>query len=158
MYFSRGFRNTAVTGPVSTIPPPRSTGYLLYVENGRLIFGYNAYGRYTTVDAGEIPSGSRLFTVSATVAPHLRWDFGLGIDGVRAAALPNQVQLVGMSPWTGISVGLDARGPVSWDLRDRRGVFRYTGDLRSVTYRPGAVGVSEETRQALDSEAELIAQ
>ncbi|WP_067535021.1 arylsulfatase [Nocardia crassostreae] len=133
-------------------------GYLLYVENGRLFFGYNAYGRYTTVDAGEIPPGARHLTLSATVRPRLRWDFALGIDGVRAADLPDQVQLVGMAPWTGISVGLDARGPVSWELRERRGVFHYTGPLRAVTYSPGAVGVPEEVQRALDSEAELVAE
>ncbi|MEU0541815.1 arylsulfatase [Nocardia sp. NPDC005978] len=133
-------------------------GYVLYVEHDRLHFTYNAYGREHTVDAGPIPAGSRNLTVSATVQPHLRWDFSLGIDGVQAATLPDQVQLVGMAPWTGITVGLDARGPVSWELRERRGVFRYTGALRSITYLPGAVGVPEETQQALDSEAELIAE
>ncbi|MFJ4652163.1 arylsulfatase [Nocardia sp. NPDC088792] len=133
-------------------------GYLLYIEDNHLHFGYNAYGRYTTVEAGEIPTGSKHLTVSAIVRPHLRWDFTLGIDGVRAAHLPDQVQLVGMSPWTGISIGLDARGPVSWDLRDRHGVYRYTGTLHSVTYRPGAIGVDEETQRALDSEAELVAE
>ncbi|MET9485513.1 arylsulfatase [Nocardia sp. NPDC006630] len=133
-------------------------GYLLYVEDGHLHFGYNGYGRYTTVDAGPIPEGSQHFTVSAIVRPHLRWDFTVGINGVRAAHLPDQVQLVGMAPWTGISIGLDARGPVDWNLRDRRGVFRYTGPLRAVTYSPGAIGVPEDTQRALDSEAELIAE
>ncbi|MGV9411869.1 arylsulfatase [Nocardia sp. NPDC003693] len=133
-------------------------GYVLYVEHDRLHFTYNAYGREHTVDAGPIPAGSRNLSVSATVRPHLRWDFSLGIDGVQAAVLTDQVQLVGMAPWTGITVGLDARGPVSWDLRERRGVFRYSGALRSVTYLPGSIGVPEETQRALDSEAELIAE
>ncbi|MFI1915943.1 hypothetical protein [Nocardia sp. NPDC020380] len=110
------------------------------------------------MDAGEIPTGSKHLTLSAIVRPHLRWDFTLGIDGVRAAHLPDQVQLVGMSPWTGISIGLDARGPVSWTLRDRHGVYRYTGTLHSVTYRPGAIVVDEDTQRALDSEAELVAE
>jgi hypothetical protein len=39
--------------------------------------------------------------------------------------------LVGMAPWTGISVGVDARGPVSAELRRRSGVFRYTGSPRA---------------------------
>ncbi|RMI35614.1 arylsulfatase [Nocardia stercoris] len=133
-------------------------GYLLYVESGHLVFGYNAYGRYTSVDAGEIPADSKRLTVSAEVRPQLRWDFTLHIDGQVVADLPNRVQLVGMSPWTGISVGLDARGPVDWDLRARHGVYRYTGDLRAVTYRPGATRVPEDTQRALDTEAELVAE
>ncbi|MRH87851.1 sulfatase-like hydrolase/transferase [Nocardia sp. SYP-A9097] len=152
----RGYR-TGDEGVLIAHGDPQG-GYLLFVENGHLIFGYNAYGRYTTIDAGPIPEGSQHITVSAVVRPHLRWDFTIHIDGVRSAHLPDQIQLVGMAPWTGISIGLDARGPVDWDLRERRGVFRYTGNLRSVTYSPGAIGVPEDTRRALDSEAELIAE
>lgn len=133
-------------------------GYHLYAEHGHLIFGYNGYGNYATVDAGEIPDGATTLTVTATVRPHLRWDFAITIDAHAPTHLTDQVQLVGMSPWTGISVGLDARGPVSWQLHDRHGVYRYTGDLRAVEYRPGTIGVSEDDQRALDSEAELIAE
>lgn len=132
-------------------------GYLLYVENGHLRFGYNEYGRYTEVDAGPLPAGVHTVDVSARVRPHLRWDFAVAVDGVPAAALPDRVQLVGMAPWTGISVGLDARGPVSWDLRERRGPFRYSGALRAVTYAPGPVGVSAATARAVEREAEFAA-
>ncbi|MFF0817264.1 arylsulfatase [Rhodococcus sp. NPDC003318] len=132
-------------------------GYLLYVENGNLVFGVNSYGQYTAVDAGPVPAGARTIEVSAVVVPRLRWDFTIRVDGTDAAQLLGQVQLVGMAPWTGISVGVDARGPVSWDLRERRGPFRYTGDLTSVTYSPGPVGVPPAAVRAIEREAEFTA-
>ncbi|MFE3291329.1 arylsulfatase [Rhodococcus sp. NPDC059234] len=132
-------------------------GYLLYVEDGHLLFGINSFGRYTSVDAGPVPVGSRLIEVSAAVRPRLRWDFTVRVDGVPAADLLGQVQLVGMAPWTGISVGVDARGPVSWDLRERRGPFRYSGGLRAVTYSPGPVRVPGEVIDRVEREAELVA-
>ncbi|MCX5045805.1 arylsulfatase [Aldersonia sp. NBC_00410] len=133
-------------------------GYLLYIEDGRLIFGYNAYGRYTAIDAGELSDGVGSIEVRTAVAPRLTWDFTVRVDGVDRAALPGRVQLVGMAPWTGISVGVDARGPVSWELRERRGPFRYTGNLVSVTYTPGAVQVPQQVVREVEREAEFAAE
>ncbi len=133
-------------------------GYLLYIEDGWLVFGVNSYGRYDSVSTGPLTPGIRRISVTATVRPHLRWDFGLAIDGVRVARLRDQIQLVGMSPWTGISVGVDARGPVSWELRERRGPFRYGGELRAVTYTPGPIRVPAGTIEAVDREAEFVAE
>ncbi|WP_278263446.1 arylsulfatase [Nocardia sp. AG03] len=132
-------------------------GYLLYVEGGEVVFGVNSYGRYAAASA-KVPRGAREITVRAAIRPHLRWDFVLEIDGVAVAELTDQVQLVGMAPWTGISVGVDARGPVSWDLRERRGPFRYTGALRAVTYTPGPIQVPRATIDAVEREAEYVAE
>ncbi|MFI6211573.1 arylsulfatase [Nocardia brasiliensis] len=133
-------------------------GYLLYIEDGWLVFGVNSYGRYDSVSTGPLTADIRRISVSATVRPQLRWDFALAIDGVRVARLRDQVQLVGMSPWTGISVGVDARGPVSWELRERRGPFRYGGELRAVTYTPGPIRVPAGTIEAVEREAEFVAE
>ncbi|GAA2054625.1 arylsulfatase [Williamsia deligens] len=132
-------------------------GYLIWVEGGRVHLGYNAYGVFTEVEGGRVPQGARTVTLRATVAPHLRWDLVLAVDGSDVAELTGQVQLVGMAPWTGISVGLDARGPVHWDLRERRGVFRYTGDLVAVTYTPGPVRVPAARIDEIETAVEAIA-
>ncbi|MGF0313983.1 arylsulfatase [Rhodococcus sp. IEGM1428] len=131
-------------------------GYLLYIEGGAVVFGFNAFGCYEEV-SGAIPIGAGEVTVDAAVVPKLRWDFTVSVDGTIVAVLENRVQLVAMAPWTGISVGVDARGPVSWDLRKRRGPFRYTGALRSVTYRPGPVQVPTATVDRIESDAEAFA-
>ncbi|MBF6211097.1 arylsulfatase [Nocardia puris] len=132
-------------------------GYLLYVENDRIVFGINSYGDYAQTSASLAPGTTRI-TVTATVRPHLRWDFTLALGDTPAAELRDRVQLVGMSPWTGISVGVDARGPVSWDLRERRGPFRYTGTLRSITYTPGPLRVPQRTIEEVEREAEFVAE
>jgi hypothetical protein len=75
-------------------------------------------------------------------------------DGRPVTKLDRQVALTGMAPWTGISVGVDACGPVSWPLRRRRGTFRYTGDLRAVTYIPGEVRVPAPVAAAVVAAAE----
>ena len=46
--------------------------------------------------------------------------------------------LIGMAPFSGIDVGINRGGPVHWDVYERHRSFPYTGDLRSVTYTPGA--------------------
>ncbi|MFD3506462.1 arylsulfatase [Nocardia sp. NPDC058666] len=132
-------------------------GYVLYVEDGEVVLGVNSYGRYASVGV-PLPLGTREIRVRATVAPHLRWDFTIEVDGTPLAELTDQVQLVGMAPWTGISVGVDARGPVSWDLRERRGPFRYTGALRAITYTPGPIRVPQRTIDAVEREAEYAAE
>ncbi|WP_335988218.1 arylsulfatase [Glycomyces sp. MUSA5-2] len=136
-------------------------GYVLYVEDGRVHFGYNQFGR-TAVVGAEIPAGTRLIRLTAAATPRLRWDFTLAVgDGVRepvpVADLPGRFQLVGMAPWTGISVGRDARGPVLWDLRERRGLFPFNGELTAVTYTPGPLAFGPEEIKAIQQEAELAA-
>lgn len=132
-------------------------GYLLYIEAGRLIVGVNSYGIYRESEPVDVPQGARSVIASIRVLPHLRWSVRLSIDGVSVSALEDVVQLVGMAPWTGISVGRDARGPVSGELRERRGIFVYSGDLVAVEYRPGPVRIPTEIVELLETEAERIA-
>lgn len=90
-----------------------------------------------------------------------RWDFSLVVIGSETESEPvellGQLQLVGMAPWTGISVGVDARGPASPPLRKRRGPFRYSGQLRSVTYTPGEVRVPAPVIAEIEAAAEASA-
>ena len=136
-------------------------GYLLYVEDGRIVFAVNSYGRVAHTSA---PLGADVVGVQvrADATESVRWNFTVALTdsaGVTTdvATLDDQFQLVGMAPWTGISVGVDARGPVVWDLRERRGTFRFTGRLRSVTYTPGPVRVPEPVIQEVEELAEAMA-
>lgn len=135
-------------------------GYVLYLEDGAAHFVFNSYGRIARV-SGELPAGADTIVLRAVATPQVRWDFVIeasaGGQSEVIAKLDNQFQLVGMAPWTGISVGLDARGPVDVDLRARRGVFRFGPALRAVTYRPGAVRVPAGIRREIDERAEYHA-
>lgn len=135
-------------------------GYLVYIENGALHLVFNSYGRISRA-SGELASGTTLITVHAAATEAVRWDFTVeataGGQVSVVTKLPDRFQLVGMAPWTGISVGRDARGPVDRELRERRGIFAYTGGLRAVTYRPGPVRVPAGVRARIDEAAELDA-
>ncbi|WP_405177926.1 arylsulfatase [Nocardia sp. NBC_01377] len=133
-------------------------GYLVYIEDGRVVVGVNSYGVYRSATTEPLPPGTNRITVETVIRPRLRQDFRIVVDGLPDTELTDQVQLVGMSPWTGISVGVDARGPVSWDLRARRGPFHYTGDLRAVSYVPGPIRVPRATIDAVEREAEYAAE
>jgi arylsulfatase len=111
-------------------------GYLVAVEDGRILLVHNAGGRVAEA-TGPVPTGIERLVLRVEATPALRWHLTVRARGEVLVELRDRVALTGMAPWTGISVGRDARGPVSWPLRRRRGTFPFTGDLRSLTYRPG---------------------
>ncbi|WP_381560043.1 arylsulfatase [Streptomyces eurythermus] len=115
-------------------------GYSLYVEDGRLRLAYNEYGVLHETDAGPLATGPHHVLLSATAEEGLRWRFTLVVDGTERAVSGSVHQLIGMAPFQGISIGVDRKSPVSWPLYERHRTFRFTGRLRSVTYRPGPPG------------------
>lgn len=127
-------------------------GYLVAVEDARLVLVHNAGGRVSEA-SGPARAGTRAVTLRVTATADLRWHLDLLADSGAVARLADRTALTGMAPWTGISVGRDARGPVSWALRRRQGIFRFTGDLRSVTYRPGAPAVDPALARAVTEAA-----
>ncbi|MGN9846856.1 arylsulfatase [Nonomuraea sp. H19] len=113
-------------------------GYGLYVEDGRVHLAYNEYGELKVVAADHLRPGSHMVSLTAAALPGFRWDLRLELDGHRGAELEGVRMLIGLAPMEGIDVGIDRRSPVSWPVYERHGPFPYSGDLISVTYRPGA--------------------
>lgn len=111
-------------------------GYILAVESGELRFGYNQYGEMHRV-AIPVGSGPHVVVVRFTALPDLVWDIEILIDGEPCARLQDLLQLVGMCPFTGISVGVDRGSPVDWELFERRRSFPFTGRDLEVRYVPG---------------------
>ncbi len=111
-------------------------GYVAFLEDGRLCFSYNEYGRMhrETVPLGSCDPEVIAFSFSALA--DIRWQIDVSIDDEPVLAMGPVVQLTGAAPFTGISVGIDRGSPVDWELHDRRGPFRYSGPLE-VEYRPG---------------------
>lgn len=111
-------------------------GYALFVEGGDLLFAYNAYGRMMrrAIDA----SSAQRITVTFAALAEFGWEIVIEVDGVERERLDRVPMLIGMAPFTGISVGVDGGGPVDWELHERHGLFPYSGDLRWVRYVPGA--------------------
>ncbi|MFT4082493.1 MAG: arylsulfatase [Nocardioides sp.] len=117
-------------------------GYAVYAEAGRLWLAWNEYGLLHELDAGPLPTGERTLVLRLTALPRFRWRVELLDDPERAgvlAELAEVAMLIGMAPWTGIDVGIDRRGPVSWPMHQRHGSFRFTGRLHQVRYLPGGL-------------------
>lgn len=129
-------------------------GYILFVEDGELCFGYNCYGEPSVVRVASWDDGIRSLTLSAKVVDPLKWTFTVNIDeGPTIIALDEVPQMTGMAPWTGIAVGRDPRGPVLRSLRNRKGIYPWTGLLREVIYEPGKQRTIESLRELVQAEA-----
>lgn len=113
-------------------------GYLLCIENGNVTLSYNAYGNVTRASAPIAGDRPMTLELHFTAMPEMFWQIVVKLNGTVDMSLDRVPQLLGMAPFTGISVGADAHGPVDWQLHTRRGEFRYSGDLKSVRYEPGA--------------------
>jgi arylsulfatase A-like enzyme len=113
-------------------------GYGLYVEDGKLLFVLNGYGRMTEVSAGPVPIGSHEILVILKAPGGYRWDLDIQIDGNSVATRSGLPMLMSYAPIGGIDVGIDRRCPVSWRLYEQHGAFRYTGAIDWVRYEPGA--------------------
>ncbi|GAA3755867.1 arylsulfatase [Microbacterium kribbense] len=118
-------------------------GYVAYVEDGNLVLEYNEYGIMHRMATPVPCPGRRTTRISAHCRPGYRWEWSIiaDLDAATKPVVMEQVMIMaGMAPFTGIDVGIDRRGPVSWSMHERHGSFRYTGRLRSVRYLPGARG------------------
>lgn len=113
-------------------------GYILWLEDGRLHFTYNAYGDVHRIDAPLVArGGTRAIRLDFAAGEGIVWDIELAVDGAPLARLDGMPMLIGMAPFTGISVGIDYGGPVDEDLRQRRGHFPLAHGLHAVRYNPG---------------------
>ncbi|GAA3046400.1 arylsulfatase [Actinokineospora globicatena] len=137
------FRDFVVEATVDGVPGEgvlfshgdQGGGYVVYLEGGAAHLTYNAYGAVHR--SGPVPLDGGPIRLSATALPDFQWSFVLATDSGSAEVGP-VAQLIGLAPFTGISVGADRGGPVDWDLHTRAGTFPYTGTLRHVRYEPGA--------------------
>lgn len=117
----------------------QSGGYALYVDTtGELLAVHNGYGLERELRGPRVDPGEHLLGLRVTCPGDSRWSLTLTIDGDEVAHGDDFRLLMAMSPFNGIDVGLDRRSPVSWSIHQRHGTFPFSGDLRSVTYTPGA--------------------
>lgn len=114
-------------------------GYLLAIEDGAPLLSYNAYGEMHRARGGALQPGARELVLRVDELEGLRWRLRLEVDGALSAEIAAVPMLLGMAPFTGISVGYDYGGPVDWDLHERRRSFRFAGgSIERLRYVPGA--------------------
>ncbi|MFS3127551.1 arylsulfatase [Nocardioides sp. Bht2] len=116
----------------------QEAGYVLYIEDGSVIFAQNAFADSTLATTPVlVPEGARSIEVRVTAPGGSRWLVDLAIDGTVVVEQAEMAQLTWLVPFNGISVGMDRRSPVLWELHQKYGTFAWTGALDAVTYRPG---------------------
>lgn len=113
-------------------------GYLLAIDNGAPLISYNAYGNMHRARGAALTPGTHRLTLRFDEIEGLRWRIHLEIDGQPNAELATVPMLLGMAPFTGISVGYDYGGPVDWELHEAHRNYRFTGGVISrLRYVPG---------------------
>jgi arylsulfatase len=113
-------------------------GMVCWIESGHVWLFYNGFGEPTTLTGPRVPDG----------AHEVRFDYeALGKRKGRGRLMVGSTD---PSAWTdtspsmlygfheGLDIGLDRRGPVSWDLKRRHGAFRYSGTIRDLVIESGA--------------------
>ena len=120
-----------------------TSGYSLYLRDGRLHHTLNIGGEKTTVTSDRpVPaSATRLGVVSRRSDEGPR-SFTLTIDGEPAGQVMATTGFATLISWSGLDIGLDRGSPVA----DYPAPFAFTGALRKVT-------VSMDDDQTLDGEA-----
>ncbi len=120
-------------------------GYLLALDREGLLVSYNAYGLMHRARAPHPGCGSHRLRLRFDEVDGLRWRIRLTVDGSAGddegtgAELDPVPMLLGMAPFTGISVGYDYGGPVDWEVYEAHRSFRFTGgEIMRLRYVPGA--------------------
>lgn len=120
-----------------------TSGYSLYLKDGRLHHTLNIGGQKTTVSSERpVPDSATRLGVIAKRSDEGPRTFTLTIDGQPVGAVTATTGFVTLISWSGLDIGLDRGSPVA----DYAAPFAFTGVLRKVT-------VSMEDDQALDGEA-----
>jgi hypothetical protein len=111
-------------------------GFVAYVEGGRLRLFYNGFGDFHELAGPAVAAGDRTAVFEYEAQGGRRGRGRLMVDAVSgdwadlSPTLMNGIH-------EGLDIGLDRRGPVSWDLYERRGIFRYPGTIRDLVIDSG---------------------
>ena len=129
-----------------------TSGYSLYLRDGRLHHTLNIGGEKTTATSDRLvpASATRLGVVSRRSEAGPR-TFTLTIDGQPAGEVTATTGFATLISWSGLDIGLDRGSPVA----DYAAPFAFTGILRKVivtmdddqTLDGAAVGEAEMARQ-----------
>lgn len=127
-------------------------GYVVYIEGGRAILEWNDFGVMHAGSPCELRPGRQTIRLAVETGADRACRATLKtvleettIDGVASFGI--------FALLDGIDVGIDRRSPVSWDLRSRRGTFRYPGTIHAVTYTPGELAPDAPERRIEDMRA-----
>ena len=111
-------------------------GMVAYVEEERLKLFYNGFGEHQSLPGPLVGAGSRTVSFVFEATGNRRGRGRLMVDSETGEWLPlGPTFLAGTHE--GMDIGLDRRGPVSWDIKDRYGAFRYGGTIHEMVIESG---------------------
>jgi arylsulfatase A-like enzyme len=111
-------------------------GLVVYIEAGRLRLSYNGFGDFHTLDGPQVAAGEYTASLEYKALGERRGR-GRLIFGPRAGDWADLSPTLMSGMHEGLDIGLDRRAPVDWELRERHGVFRYSGGINEVVIDSG---------------------
>ena len=112
-------------------------GMVLTLEDGELQLIYNGFGEFAEIAGPVVPGGERFATLEYEALGKRRGRGRLVLDTGSASDWQALSPTLMYGFHEGLDIGLDRRGPVSWVLQRRRGVFRYGGTIHDVVVESG---------------------
>ena len=123
----------------------RNSGFSMFVQGGRFVVDYNAFGDHTVVESPvSVPEGDVRLGVRLVRGDNRTGTVSLEFDGVQVATADLPLYMTMMSS-VGPSIGFDHGVSVSTRYESP---FAWTGDLRQVTIEAG-----KRSRDAAAAEA-----
>lgn len=132
--FSRGGGDQGVLFAIGDI----TGGMVTYIENDRLHLVYNGFGEFHELAGPVVPVGERVAKLEYEAQGKRRGRGRLVLDDGGASDWSNLSPTMMSGFHEGLDIGLDRRGPVCWDLKQRHGVFRFTGTIHDLVVESGA--------------------
>jgi hypothetical protein len=113
-------------------------GLVLYIEDGALRLTYNGFGRFHALEGPSVPEGERSAALQYEALGRRRGRGRLTLDTGEASEWVELNPTLMGGFHEGLDIGLDRRAPVDWALRERHGVFRYSGTICEIMIASGA--------------------
>jgi len=114
-----------------------SGGMVCYIEDGRTKLFYNGFGTYFSLIGPDVAAGDRNVVLEYEAIGQRRGRGRLLVDDVAGEWGELSSTFMG-SIHEGLDIGLDRRGPVSWELKNKYGAFRYSGKIHDMVVVSGA--------------------
>ncbi len=111
-------------------------GMVAYVEGGEALLFYNGFAEFHTLRGPAVPDGARTIALEYEATGGRKGRGRMVVDG-HAGAWDELSPTLLAGFREGLDIGLDRRGPVSWELKQRRGAFRYSGTIQEVVITAG---------------------
>ena len=111
-------------------------GYLIEATGNKLSVVYSEYGRLNKASI-QRPLPGKSFCIDFELCD----DFTIAVRGTTeessSVLMTGLMPLIGMSPFTGISVWKDWGGPVDWDIHTALGAYEFSGKKTPILFEPG---------------------